>query len=60
MSVSFARIENLARREGVSFREAARMVGRKGARMRREKARQCACVPEARQAPRYWWQEKDE
>lgn len=56
MGVSFKRIDNLARRLGVSFREAARLVGRKGARVRRERARQCACLPE-RPASKCWWQE---
>jgi hypothetical protein len=54
MAVSFARIEMLARREGISFREAARLVGRKGARVRRE--REHATREAARPRARYWWQ----
>lgn len=42
MSYALQRIENLARRLGVPFREAARLCGRKGSRVRRE--RQCACA----------------
>ena len=40
------RIFNLARRLGVTVSEAAQMCARKGARMRRQKARQCACLDE--------------
>ncbi len=38
------RIFNLAAKLGCSVREAARRCGRKGARVRAERARQCACV----------------
>lgn len=38
------RIFNLAAKLGVTVREAARMCARKGARQRRERARQCACM----------------
>jgi hypothetical protein len=38
------RIFNLAARLGCTVREAARLCARKGARLRRERARQCACV----------------
>ena len=42
MAYALQRIENLARKLGISFREAAALCGRKGSRRRRE--RQCACV----------------
>jgi hypothetical protein len=38
------RIFNLAARLGITVREAARLCASKGARLRRERARQCACV----------------
>lgn len=38
------RIYNLARKLGVTVHEAAVICGRKGARARRERARQCACA----------------
>lgn len=38
------RIFNLAARLGVTMRQAARLCAVKGARLRRERARQCACV----------------
>lgn len=46
------RIFNLADRLHISVREAAQLCARKGARMRREKARQCACLPEAGESAR--------
>lgn len=42
MSYSLQRINNLARRLGITSREAAALCGRKGSRRRRE--RQCACA----------------
>lgn len=42
MAYSLQRIQNLARRLGITFREAAKLCGRKGSRRRRE--RQCACA----------------
>ena len=58
MGVSFARIETLARREGISFREAARLVGRKGARVRRDRRRPLVQVQ--RPVGRYWWEDRDD
>lgn len=55
MSVNFSRIEVLARRLGVGFREAARLVGRKGARIRRE--RRAAAIAAQARPVRQWWQE---
>lgn len=57
MSVNLARIDVLARRLGISFREAARLVGRKGNRVRRERdfARRRPRVEQ--REPRYWWRE---
>lgn len=46
---SLSRVEVLAKRRGISFREAAALCGRKGARKRRE--RQCACLADAPAAP---------
>lgn len=43
MSFALQRVQNLATRLGISFREAAQLCGRKGSRKRRE--RQCACAP---------------
>lgn len=53
MSYPFQRIQNLAKKLGISFREAARLCGRKGARIRQE--RQCACLAEANPKPLPWW-----
>lgn len=52
-----ARCALLAKREGVSFYEAAKMLGRAGARKRREKrAQEINARCEARQPKRLpWW-----
>ena len=54
MPYSIARVEALARRLGVSFREAARLTGRKGARVREQRRmeRRRLMQPE-----RSWWRE---
>lgn len=43
---SVARAASLARREGISYEEACRRLGRLGAAVRRARRRQCACVSE--------------
>lgn len=44
MAYATQRIFNLAERLHITVSEAARLCGKKGARVRRERARQCACV----------------
>lgn len=56
---SFAKLEVYARREGISVSDAARRFQKKGARVRREKARQCACV-DARPRGRMWWMDRED
>ncbi len=51
-----ARIDALAKREGISFREAAARCGRKGARRRVAKARDGLRLTAAKTA---WWWKKD-
>lgn len=58
MSFPQERIRLLAKKLGISFQEAASLCAKKGARVRRERAAQCACRPDAK-PPRYWWQEND-
>lgn len=57
MSYPFQRIQNLARKLGISFREAAQLCGRKGARRRQE--RQCACLAEAQPKRVLWYQREN-
>lgn len=59
MSYSLSRIAVLAKKLGISFREAAALCGRKGSRRRRE--RQCACVAEtaAKAAPVPWYMKEN-
>lgn len=57
MSAGFneARCAQLAKREGVSFYTAAKMMGTKGARKRREKrAQEINAKWEARKPPPWW------
>lgn len=57
---SYARAEVLARREGISFREACARIGRAGGRAaRRRKAEPVAPKPEEPRVRRYWWQEQE-
>jgi hypothetical protein len=60
MAFSFQKLEMYARREGISLRDAARRFQKKGARVRREKARQCACIEEKRAQGRYWWRDQED
>lgn len=55
MSYPLQRIENLAKRLGISFAEAAALCAKKGARRRREKAH--PPTDQANQkSPTYYWQ----
>lgn len=60
---NYARAEVLARRLGISFHEACRRIGQHGARVRRDRRRQCACVelpPSAGGRRRVPWWRRDE
>jgi len=50
-----ARCALVARRDGISFQEAAQKLGRLGARRRREKAAQRVNAAIAAKAPPPWW-----
>ncbi len=56
------RIFNLAARLGITVREEGALCGRKGARVRRMRARQCACLTpeqEEERVRRLRWDLKD-
>ena len=48
-----------ARREGISLQDAGRRFQKKGARLRRQRARQCACVPDPTPR-RFWWMDRED
>lgn len=56
---SFAKLGVYARREGISLADAARRFQKKGAKVRRDKARQCACVAE-RPRLRLWYVDRED
>lgn len=57
MAISLAKIEMYARREGISFLDAARRFQRKGASVRRRRAMMERRAEDADSAMRktYWW-----
>lgn len=61
MSYPLQRIANVARRQGISFLEAARLCGRKGAALRRRRRLGGQRTEDGGQskapAVRCWWQE---